>query len=149
MGTLKNGSIFHSPRIFPMRTFLILLASLSGLGLASAQVFADRDTPLLMRQIGLAYHNSFDNARKAPANAEDLKKYLEGGKAYDLLKSGKVVFIYNVSPLDMVDGTTNTVLAYEKDAATMGGYCLFGDGVVKKLSAEEFASAKKAKPRKR
>ena len=57
-----------------------------------------------------------------------------------------------VAPLTASGGTSfaqgltaaNTILAYEKDAPTKGGLCLFGDASVRKLTAEEFKQAPKA-----
>jgi hypothetical protein len=107
-----------------------------------------------LKIIGLAYHNYFDKNKKGPAKAEDLKLYLgdkkeEVEKLLDLLTTKKVVFIYNVGLFDMTDGTSNTVLAYEKDIAKNGGLALYGDGSVKKLSADDFKKAIIAKPKKK
>ena len=103
--------------------------------------------------MGLAYQTYFENNKKGPAKADDLKPYLgdkkeDAEKLLDLLKTEKVVFVYNVGLLDMKDGTSNTVLAYEKDTPKKGGLALYGDGSVKKLSADDFKKAIIAKPKK-
>jgi hypothetical protein len=99
-----------------------------------------------LKTIGLAYHNHLDAAGKPPAKAEDLAPYFENDKRLlALLKDKDIVFIYGVGIKEMTDGTSNTILAYEKDAPTKGGACLYGDGSVKKLDAEEFKKATKAK----
>ena len=56
--------------------------------------------------------------------------------------------MFGVTLTDMKDGTSNTVLAYEKDVPTKGGAALMGDGSVKKLSADEFKKAILAKAKK-
>jgi len=110
---------------------------------------ADAVTANELKQIGLAYHNYVDaNKGKPPAKGEDLAPYLENNKKLvDALKSGDVVFVFGVGLLDMKDGTSNTVLAYPKGADKEGGLALYGDGSVKKLSADDFKKAIIAKPK--
>jgi Protein of unknown function (DUF1559) len=97
-----------------------------------------------LKQIGLAYHNFFAATTKAPAKVEDLEPYYEKNpKITAALKDGTYVFFYNVKLTDMVNGSSNTILGYEKDAPTKGGAVLFGDGSVKPLTADEFAKAAK------
>ena len=114
-------------------TALLVLA-----GRAQAQ---DRRLVNDLKQIGLAYHNYFEANRKGPAKAEDLAPYLENDQRLVNLLKNDVVFAYNVGILDMKDGTSNTVLAYPKDVPTKGGPALYGDGSVKKLTADQFKSA--------
>jgi hypothetical protein len=98
------------------------------------------------KQLGLLYHTTLDTSGKPPANLadwKDLKK--EFPKGYKAIEEGRYVFYFNVSLKDMKAGTSNTVLAYEKDAPTRGGVVLMGDGSVKTLTADEFAKAPKAK----
>jgi hypothetical protein len=98
-----------------------------------------------LKQIGLAYHSYFSTTGKAPAKVEDLEPYYEkNAKITAALKDGTYVFYYNVKLTDMVNGTSNTILGYEKDAPAKGGVVLFGDGSVKSLTADEFAKTAKA-----
>jgi hypothetical protein len=118
---------------------------------ARAVAADDKPTVNEMKQIGLAYHNHFDANRKGPAKAEDLAPYFDKtnrDKMVGFLKSGQVVFIFNVGLLDMTDGTSNTVIAYVKEAPKEGGFVLYGDGSVKTLKADEFKKAILAKPKK-
>lgn len=124
--------------------FLALIACCVLAGPLCAAEVAPND----LKQIGLAFHNHCDATNKGPAKAEDLAPYFENDKKLlALLKDGDVVFIYGVSVRDMAKttGTSNTVLAYEKNAGSQGGLVLMGDGSVKKLTAEEFKNAKLAK----
>lgn len=99
-----------------------------------------------LKAIGLAYHNYINNNTKAPDKMDDLKPLLaDEPKVAQGLADGTYVFIYGVKLTDMPDGTGSTVLGYEKDAPTKGGYALFGDGSVKQVSAKEFQAAPKAK----
>ena len=99
-----------------------------------------------LKQIGLAYHNHIDSTTKPPQKAEDLAPYFENSKKLlDHLKTKRIEFYYGVGLLQMTEGSSNTVLAYEKDTPEKGGLVLFGDGSVRKLSADEFKKAPKAK----
>ena len=62
------------------------------------------------------------------------------------LDMGYVVFFYGVSPVQMPQGTSNTILAHELYADTNGlRLVLMGDGSVREMNAEQFAKAPKAK----
>jgi hypothetical protein len=112
----------------------------------NAPTQGDLRTPNQLKQIGLAYHNYFDAKRKAPENAEDLAPYFENNeRLLGELKSKRIVFFYGVGLLDMKAGTSKTILAYQKDVPARGGWVLFGDGSVKRMSAEEFKESPKAK----
>jgi hypothetical protein len=128
-----------------MRTVLTTLALL----IVASGVRADEErvTPNDLKQIGLAYHNYADNnAGRAPKTAEDLAPYFENSKKLlDHLKTKRIEFFYGVRIVEMTEGTSNTVLAYEKDVPTKGGYALYGDGSIKKLTADEFKKAMLAK----
>jgi hypothetical protein len=124
-----------------MLVILVLTA-----GFVHAQVDKDKVNANDLKQIGLAYHNFHDSTGKAPAKAEDLAPHLENNKRLlDHLKTERIVFLYGVRLTEMTAGTSNTVLAYEKDAPKSGGQVLYGDGVVKKLTADEFKKATLAK----
>lgn len=130
-----------------MTRFLTALVMLAvAVGFVQAQVGNERETANTLKQIGLAYHNHCDTTGKAPTKAEDLAPYLDNNKKLvDTIKSGQIVFIFDVAIRDMKAGTSNTVLAYQKDTATKGGQVLMGDGSVKKMTAEEFKKATLAK----
>lgn len=120
----------------------VLVALLALLVLRGGVRAADDVTANDLKQIGLAYHNHHDATNKAPAKAKDLAPYFENSKRLlDHLESGRIRFIYNVSIRDMVDGTSNTILAHVKEAPAKGGLVLYGDGSVRKLTADEIKKA--------
>ena len=99
-----------------------------------------------LKQIGLAYHSYNDKYRgKGPPNAEALQEFLGGNiAAYQALKDGRYVFLWNARLLDNVGGP-EVVLAYQKDVPSQGGLVLFMDGSTRNLTADEFKSARLAK----
>jgi hypothetical protein len=98
-----------------------------------------------LRQIGLAYHGYCDAQRKGPASEKDLAPYYENSERLSgALRSGRYVFLWGVSVMDL-GKRTYVVIGYEKDVPTSGGYVLFANASVRKMSAQEFQSAAKAK----
>jgi hypothetical protein len=98
-----------------------------------------------LKEILLAYHYYLDkNNGAAPVKVADLAPFLEK-RALTRLEDKSVVFVCGVAPKDMVRGSSNTILAYVKDAPQKGGQVAYGDGSVKKLTADEFKTAIVAK----
>jgi hypothetical protein len=98
-----------------------------------------------LKMIGLAYHSHLDSKRQPPAKVEDLAPFYENdAKVTAALKDGSFVFLWKSSIQNMTAGTSNTVLAYEKETPDKGGLVLMADGSVKTMSAKEFKDAPKA-----
>jgi hypothetical protein len=103
-----------------------------------------------LKRLGVAFIE-FSNARPQarPAGVEDLAPYFEkDASLIKALNAGDIVFNYGVSLQDMAnsgEGTSNLVLAYEKDAPSRGGFVLMADASVRHMLADEFKAAKQAK----
>jgi len=98
-----------------------------------------------LKEIVLAFHNYLDkHGGTAPTKAADLTPSLEK-RARDRLESKSVVFVYGVRLKDMIEGSSRTIVAYENDAPEKGGRVAYGDGSVRKLTADEFKKAVLAK----
>jgi hypothetical protein len=86
--------------------------------------------------------------QKPPTKVGDLAPYRDAApSAYESVRTGNVVVIWGVAMPgegDAGKGTTD-IIAYEKDAPTAGGFVLLHNGTVKKMTADEFKSAPKAK----
>ena len=134
-------------RFVTARSALTALLALAVTGTALAQnPAADQKTKNDLKQLVLAYHNYNDSFAKAPEKPDDLSPFVEKDeRLLNTMKSGALVFLFGVKITEMTHGTSNTVLIYEKDAPTKGGYVGYGDGSVKKLTAEEFKKAILAK----
>jgi predicted Zn finger-like uncharacterized protein len=100
-----------------------------------------------LKELALAYLTFLDsNQGKPPANLEELSRFFsKDGKVLQAMKEGKYVFLYGVGLQAMTAGTSNTILAYEKDVPTGGGQVVMADGSVKDMTAQEFQAAPKAK----
>jgi hypothetical protein len=92
--------------------------------------------------IALAYHNLADSnaERSGPKNVEELQKaFKPDAAAIQRVKDGELVVRWGLRlPGDFPEGTSNTVLAYEKNAPTKGGAVVMGDGQFRMMTAEEF-----------
>ena len=122
--------------LLPTLTILTLCTGAGAQG-RQEKMFVEQDLKIIV----LAYVNYYDETKKGPTKAEDLAPYFENDKRLlETLKSGQIQFRYNVGVVDIVKttGVAKTILAYEKDLPTKGGYAVFADGSVKKLTAEEF-----------
>lgn len=130
-----------------MRLFILAFAGF--FALTAVARAGDKVTSNDLKQLGLAYHTYHDDSKgKAPTKAEDLAPHIDNktrDKILGFLKSGQIVFIYNVRITEMTKGTSNTVLAYEKDTPKNGGLALYGDGSVRMLTADDFKKATLAK----
>jgi hypothetical protein len=84
-----------------------------------------------MYRMYLKTHN-----QQPPEKLSDLEQAKAlGSPAPQLVREGKYVVVWGTKNKD-----AETVLAYEKDAPTNGGWALMADGTVKRLDAEAFQS---------
>jgi len=118
-------------------------AGLSGL----ARVWSEPEIRNRLQNLGLAYHTYTDSNNRAPSKAEDLAPYYEKNRDItEALEKGWITFYYNVKPLQMREGTSNTILAFETDPDARGmRWILRGDGGVEKVSQQVFDQMPKAK----
>jgi hypothetical protein len=117
----------------------------------SSSAPGQRPRPEVLRAIGDAYRKQQGAGPTRPARLDDLAPHLQDSPAaLEALKSGDVVFLYGASLQDVVKGdvgASETVIAYEKDAPTRGGWVVMADGLtVQEMTPEQFRKAALARP---
>jgi hypothetical protein len=118
------------------------LVALALVGAARAEDVKEDD----LKAAGLAYHSYYAQHKRGPAKGGDLAPHLvgfddAGKRVLGLLKSGDLVFVYDVGLDQMPAGAAKTVLGYQKGTARTGGLVLMGDGRYKKMTPAEFKAA--------
>ncbi len=111
----------------------------------------ERERSNNMKIIGVGWQNYCDANNKGPAKAADLGPYVENDKRIlDALESGRIVLVYNVGLRDLIasgPGTSMTVIAYEADVPTKGGWVALADASVRKVTPDEFKGLTIPKPK--
>ena len=82
--------------------------------------------------------------KKGPSKLADTARFQPlYSRGYGAIKDGRVVVVWEV-PMPTEGGGTE-IVAYEKKAETEGGIVLLQNGELKKMTAQEFQAASKAK----
>jgi hypothetical protein len=98
------------------------------------------------QQIGLAYNGIIADSGKPPQSKEDFRKYLKAPKIMKYFDENILEFYYGVSPLQMPDGSSRTIVGYEPNSDQSGQrLVIMGDGSVQTISDADYAKAPKAK----
>jgi hypothetical protein len=98
-----------------------------------------------LKDLALQYQTQADTGNP-PKKLEDLADYQRtNSKVYQAIKEGHYIVLWGSDPARAQAGTTNTVLAYEKDVPTKGGVVVFLDGNVRPVTAQEFQTLAKGK----
>src|SRR5262249_51689615 len=98
----------------------------------------DNATANDLREIGLAYHSYVAEVKKPPSDPLDIAVKLTPPTSRKLGEA-KYIVIPGIQPAEYpADARGNTILAYQRDVPSMGGWILMVDGTVRKVSTEEF-----------
>jgi hypothetical protein len=100
-----------------------------------------------LKLIGLAYHQYFGTHNKGPADIDQLAPFFDNDARLkkDLGPGGRYVFHWNLGITQMTQGTSNTILAYERDADADGNRAVvMGDGAPRVMGDQEFKATLKA-----
>ena len=95
------------------------------LGAGSKCCRAKADVQRAEAVLGVAFHNHHDTHNRGPKNWQELATFAPAGLQQTLEGKG-YQFIWGVSLSEMMEGTSNTAIAYPSDAATSGGLILAG-----------------------
>jgi len=104
---------------------------------------ADRKSNVELNQLGSIYYNFCNLNNQGPAGPDDLTKM---EKRFTVPAGVTVIWGVDVTQTPNSD---QVVLAYEADVPQKGGYVLFANNRVDKVTSEEFAKLKIAKPKKK
>ena len=120
--------------------FVVLIALVSGCGRTDQDANVARHRGELV-EIYEIYQLHRKNHERPPASMSDLKQYEAiQPTALQVLREGKYLVVWGLS-----DKGDETVLAYEKDAPTNGGWAVLADGTVKRMDAEAFQAVPKGR----
>jgi hypothetical protein len=99
-----------------------------------------------MKQLGLAYHNFQGTYNRGPATVEELSPFFDNNaQIKEALQKGEYVFHWKLNLGAMTQGSSNTILAYEKDADAKGNRVVaMGDATVKTMNTADFQATLKA-----
>src|SRR5579859_5078081 len=101
--------------------------------------------PEYLKQIVLAYHGYWgDHPGKGPSSQKDLAPYYENNPTINKLLSDNIIVVYYGATLNsMTQGTSNTILAYEKDSDQGMRHVLKADGSTAVMNQADFDKAPK------
>jgi predicted Zn finger-like uncharacterized protein len=96
-----------------------------------------------MRQIGIAYTQFETERGKGPNGIEDLG--IQANAITNLLKDKTITFIWGANSKNFPEGKSNTIIAYETDADSIGNRVILkGDGSVTTVDEATFQKTPKA-----
>jgi len=131
-----------------LRFLLLPAAALASAG-CSSQPSAGADEPVRaieLREAGEILAQLSTETGKGYSNVGQLAKYEQGFPlGFRALKAGEIIAFPGATMLgESAKGSTDAVVAYDKDVPTKGGLVLLHNRTVKQMSADEFRSAPKA-----
>jgi hypothetical protein len=115
-------------------------AGLTGL----ARVWTEQETKMRLKQLGLAYISYLDSTNRAPKSQKDLSPYYEKDASIDeALTKGWIQVAWGTDIRRLPQGTSNTILAYERDPDRLGlRWAVMADGGVERIASEDFEKKK-------
>jgi len=104
-----------------------------------------------LKMIGIAMNNYHDANNGFPPDQQAFLKWaqMNAPEAVSLVQGGQYVVLYGkVMSHQLLDGSSNTVMAYDNVPFRSGRLVLMADGSVQSLSEAEFADKPRLKPTK-
>jgi hypothetical protein len=102
---------------------------------------------LLLQQVNDLFRTASGRTGQSPTQLSDLdRSQALFPRAYAAVQSGEIVVLWGAALKGESEvGKNESVVAYEKNAPTSGGYVLLSAGTVKKMSAAELSAALKGR----
>jgi hypothetical protein len=97
----------------------------------------EKRAELDLKNICLAYHNVIADAKRAPANPEEVNPRV-GPEIAKKITAGHYTIRWNLPVNTFMRDLETTVVAYESHVPTMGGIVIFGDSRTRKVSPDQF-----------
>jgi hypothetical protein len=122
----------------------VLLLGVVGCGRGGVAPPVETPPNAPLEEIGTMVKQFTVDKGRPPKNLRELQPYEPGFMiGHRALAMQEVVLAYGVPVSEGADA--NVVLAYDKNVPAQGGFVLMQNGSVKKMSADEFKAATKAK----
>lgn len=121
----------------------LIASSLTGCGSSpgTAPVTDEQQARQGLDDLGNLLRAVADEKKRPPAKPADLEPYTSGFTfATTAIQQKKIVYVWGTGL-----GSGSAVVAYDATAESAGGLVLLQDGTIKKMSADEFKAAPKAK----
>ena len=151
MKRLSRGVGFQScqgrgvTRILPHLLFAFLVFTLAACGKSGVNDTGKPEENLQqyeLHEIASLYKLYQEDKGRPPAKLADLEAYEAGySNAFDALRRGRCLTVWGVNM--NAPNASETLLAYQKQAPTQGGYVVMADETIKKLTSEEFKALRK------
>jgi hypothetical protein len=103
--------------------------------------------PISLVELNDLLHIGAGNGRLATKLSDFDREKGKFPRGYEAVKNGDIVVLWGAPPKgegEVEKGTTQEIVAYEKNVPTEGGYVLLSGGTIKKMSVSDFNSAPKA-----
>jgi hypothetical protein len=107
------------------------------------EVAPDNGERFALVEVGEILRNRMLDTAEPPRRPADIARYENAGPTgFNKIQKGEIVVVWGANPKE---GSSDKILAYEKQTAQSGGFVLMQDGTtVKKMTPQEFQAAPKA-----
>ncbi len=135
-------------RISMMTVCLLGLISV-GCGSSNTPITVDQEKHEKLDQVGELYRLYTFEKKRPPASISDFApQQAVAPMAYEALTTGEIIVFMGANMTALEEGppsgTSDEILAYEKQVPESGGEALMLDRSIKKMTPDQFKSAKKA-----
>lgn len=126
-------------RMIGMLVTLFAVSLLAGCGaMEQARTAAQRQNMSNnLKMLGLAYHSCHDANMKGPSGWDEAQQFGLPAESRQALEAAGYTVVWGLKIREAKQGTSNTIIAHQPNAATEGGQVLLLDGSTQQLTAAE------------